>query len=73
MYFSKLDGVFKHETILLLPACKVCIAVPFGSLELKKFAYLDDTVNLAGCNPMSIDGNCNVVLLFCVSPELQQS
>jgi len=35
MDFSKLDGVFKHETILLLPACRMCIAVPFGFLELK--------------------------------------
>jgi hypothetical protein len=35
MYFSKLDGVFKHETILLLPACRVVTAVPFGFLELK--------------------------------------
>jgi hypothetical protein len=35
MGFSKLDGVFKHETGLELPACKVSIAIPFGFLQLK--------------------------------------
>jgi hypothetical protein len=70
MDFSKLDGVFKHEAILRLPACKVCSTFSFPGIE--KSNYLDDKLNPAGCNAMSIDGNCNVVLLLCVSPGLEQ-
>jgi hypothetical protein len=72
MDFSKLDGIFKHETIFFSCVQSVyCNTFWFPGIE--KFACLDDTVNLAGSDAVSIDGNCNIVLLLCVSPELEQN